>query len=220
MKRTALTLVELLVVIAIIVVLVALLFPVISRARHEAKKTPCMNNLKQIHAAMMLYLDDYNEYPPGMRFLFPYARNSDIFLCPLDDRGGVATETKFYKFKTSYRIFGETYTDLTYVRALERADPNHGLTCCTLHGEPRPNPLGFDAFYSFDGRVLRLRKDGSVQVVNVPIRCFARRGDPPKVVTSKARFPWELMTDAPCPEGFCPQYNKFSEERPCRWNSE
>lgn len=215
MKRTAFTLVELLVVIAIIVVLVGLLLPVISQVRREAKKTPCMNNLKQIHAAMMLYLDDYNEYPPGMRFLFPYARNSDIFLCPLDDRGGVATETKSYKFKTSYNIFGEPYTDLFFVRALEKADPNHGLTCCTLHGEPRANPLGFHAYYSFDGRVLRLRKDGSVQVVNVPIRCFGPR-DIPNAVTDWARFPWELMTDAPCPEGWCPNYDREDLElRPC-----
>lgn len=213
MKHLAFTLIELLVVIAIILVLVGLLLPVISRARQEAKKTPCMNNLKQIHAAMMLYLDDYNEYPPGMRFLLPYARNSDIFLCPLDDRGGVATETRFYKFRTSYRIFGMTYTVPEFVRDLEKADPNHGLTCCTLHGEPRHHPLGFDAFYSVDGRILRLRKDGSVQVAYVPIRCFGNRGVPRSVYV-RARFPWQLMTDAPCPEDWCIEY-KNHEEHPC-----
>jgi len=213
MKRTAFTLVELLVVIAIIAVLVGLLLPVILRARQEAKKAPCMNNLKQIHAAMMLYLDDHNEYPPRMQFLLPYARHKDIFLCPLDGRGGVAPETKFYKFKTSYPIFGETYTNLAFVRALEQADPNHGLTCCLLHGEPRANPLGFDAFYSFDGRVLRLRKDGSVQIVNVPIRCFGPP-DRSNSITERARFPWQLMTDTPCPEFWCLSY-KNKQERPC-----
>ncbi|MGQ9487314.1 MAG: prepilin-type N-terminal cleavage/methylation domain-containing protein [Armatimonadota bacterium] len=215
MKRAAFTLMELLVVIAIIVVLVGLLLPVISQVRRQAEKIPCMNNLKQIHAAMMLYLDDYNEYPLGMRFLLPYSRNNNIFLCPLDDKGGVATETKFYKFKTSYRIFGETYTVLSFVRALEKADPNHGLTCCTLHGEPRANPLGFDAHYSFDGRVLRLRKDGSVQFVNVPIRCFGPR-DIPNVVHELVRYSWELMTDAPCPQVECPDYYREDLElRPC-----
>lgn len=216
MKRTAFTLVELLVVIAIIVVLVGLLLPVISQVRREAKKTPCMNNLKQIHVAIMLYLEDYNEYPfRGMRFLLPYARNNDIFLCPLDVWGGASSETRFYKFKTSYPPFGHVDGLIETVRALEQADPNHGLTCCTLHGEPRANPLGFHPYYSFDGRVLRLRKDGSVQVVNVPIRCFGPR-DTPNVVTDLARFPWELMTDAPCPEGWCPNYDREDLElRPC-----
>lgn len=48
--------------------------------RREAKKTPCINNLKQKHVAIMLYLDDYNEYPfRGMRFLLPYARITTSF---------------------------------------------------------------------------------------------------------------------------------------------
>src|SRR5947199_3153379 len=58
------TLIELLVVIAIIALLAAILFPVFSRARENARKSSCLNNVKQIGVAMMQYTQDYDEYYP------------------------------------------------------------------------------------------------------------------------------------------------------------
>ena len=63
-KREGFTLVELLVVISIIIILAAILFPVFARARDKAQQTKCINNMKQMSAAIALYEDDYDTIMP------------------------------------------------------------------------------------------------------------------------------------------------------------
>ncbi|BCM93014.1 hypothetical protein IAD21_04901 [Abditibacteriota bacterium] len=95
-KRQAFTLIELLVVIAIIAILAAILFPVFSRARENARRTSCLSNLRQVGLGFMQYVQDNDEQFPFNKTDLttgkqswvvsaqPYLKSTQVLRCPSD----------------------------------------------------------------------------------------------------------------------------------------
>jgi prepilin-type N-terminal cleavage/methylation domain-containing protein/prepilin-type processing-associated H-X9-DG protein len=75
-ERKGFTLIELLTVISIIALLAAILFPVFSRARENARRASCQSNLKQIGLAINQYTQDYDGRTP-MGEIYPFATSAE-----------------------------------------------------------------------------------------------------------------------------------------------
>ncbi len=79
------TLIELLVVVAIIAILASMLLPALGRARAVARRTVCVNNLKQLFGATGSYADDNGEwfykYQYWRAAYSPYLLNGKTWVC-------------------------------------------------------------------------------------------------------------------------------------------
>jgi prepilin-type N-terminal cleavage/methylation domain-containing protein/prepilin-type processing-associated H-X9-DG protein len=92
----AFTLVELLVVISIIAMLLAILFPVLNKARAQAKKIVCLSNMRQMGIVLFTYMaDSDNHLPPSschlsnpeqywLCILNKYSKSPLLYRCPSD----------------------------------------------------------------------------------------------------------------------------------------
>lgn len=159
------TLIELLVVIAIIALLMAILIPVLKRAREQAKAVACLSNLKQWALATVMYAVDYDDkmwadsYAPGpmmpvgdwMRILQPYYQDIDeIRCCPIatkpcqdthsERRGGLYNVwgTPGVETETSRAVYWGSYGLNRWVTDPGDDDERFWIRASTKYGDEIP----------------------------------------------------------------------------------
>jgi prepilin-type N-terminal cleavage/methylation domain-containing protein/prepilin-type processing-associated H-X9-DG protein len=122
-RQRGFTLIELLVVIAIIALLAAILFPVFARARENARRSSCANNLKQLGLGVLQYTQDYDEaYPPPCsgpgqcdtggaagswaQRIYPYVKSVQLYACPSNTASKTLREGAVLSFPAIPRGYG------------------------------------------------------------------------------------------------------------------
>src|SRR4051812_41680178 len=99
MRRRGFTLIELLVVIAIIAVLIALLLPAVQAAREAARRSQCVNNLKQLGLAVMNYESTNGSLPPSA---YSY---SSPFTCGVSQGNDIAMKPRILPFLEQVAVY-------------------------------------------------------------------------------------------------------------------
>ena len=131
-RRRAFTLIELLVVIAVIAVLIALLLPAVQQAREAARRTQCLNNLKQIGIALHNYHDAFTTFPPGR--MQPYFGNLSGTGAGECWSGAVAVHTFLLPFLDQQNIYEQIDFEQYRVRFSTPNCPNNA----NLYNIPLP----------------------------------------------------------------------------------
>ena len=161
MRRRGFTLIELLVVIAIIAVLIGLLLPAVQAAREAARRSQCVNNLKQMGISLHNYHASLGSFPVG--YFNPSASQSVLAspgnynwsvlaqMMPFMEQGVLYNAVNFdFPVRTSpgYPSFGAPPSSV-FLMNTTAVSTIVSLFLCPSDGVPPPNSTSGPTNYSF-----------------------------------------------------------------------
>ncbi|WP_435016399.1 DUF1559 domain-containing protein [Tundrisphaera sp. TA3] len=149
-RRRGFTLIELLVVIAIIAVLIALLLPAVQAAREAARRSQCVNNMKQLGIALHNYTTANNDTLPW--FLGPWSDDwsGHVMLLPFLEQTPLFNSINFAHNYT-YDAMNLTATRTPVAAFLCPSDPDR-ITTADGHNNYMMNcGSAPNVFYGGDG---------------------------------------------------------------------
>lgn len=162
-KTRGFTLIELLVVIAIIALLAAIIFPVVTSAKANVKKTSCINNLHNIAQGLKMYKLDEGRYPAQ---LFPYDPDADPTVPGQEGKRGMqdAVGPLYPNYVKSIEIFhcpmDWQYEDEEYAGRGPNYDPGTHLI---MYGDPVDPNIQYTAYPydSYSGQFGKIWGEGA-----------------------------------------------------------
>ncbi|MEX2213745.1 MAG: prepilin-type N-terminal cleavage/methylation domain-containing protein [Phycisphaeraceae bacterium] len=152
--RTGFTVPEMLAVVAIVLILLALLMPMIGKARDHAQVAQSAGNLHQIQLAMLSYGLDHRQYLPpkfevkknvlsstdyfvkgkrlntttlGIQTVMDSYCGKDVFRSPCDTGDYLSTVPVHIRKGTSYEVKGNNYNDIEFAKK-DEATGGHKIT--------------------------------------------------------------------------------------------
>ena len=139
-KKSGFTLVELLVVIAIIAILIALLLPAVNAAREAARRSSCMNNIRQVALANANFESSKLRYPSSWNAKGGWSAHARLL--PFLEENAVADHVNFEESYANQSADNAPQVSTLRIPAyLCPSEPNDTLRL--KNGQPYHYPLNY-----------------------------------------------------------------------------
>lgn len=180
-RANGFTLIELLVVIAVIAILMAILMPALSRARDQARRVGCGNNLKQLITSIHMYANDFDGKLPlnyGGNWLWDIAYSTTdyilktggerhTFYCPCDKskNGDMAIVWQFFSNPSLGARIEDVAEQQTNRHQLYRVTSYFFLMDTQTKRPPDQRPLGVPKSWEWPRTVTGVKNPSGTELI-------------------------------------------------------